>query len=925
MSNRNLAHAVRVALVAAATASAFPVVAVAQETAMIELEEVVITGSSIKRIEGEGALPVQIFAQEDIQRSGAVSVTDFVQGIPAMSGFTSIADSVGGSGGGVTTASLHDVGEQYTLVLLNGRRVAPATSGTTIDLNSIPLAAIERVEVLTDGASALYGADAIAGVVNFILKSGEAPLSLTARYAVPEHPGGKSYNASLSKGWGDMRTDGYEAFVALSYDKQEQLAASQRPFASTGILTGQFGDLTYDFFNGSSRSVPPNVDVYYGATRPVSFSPYQEETGTCPPDHVDIGRQCFFDYTTTVLIAPEVERKAIYGSGEYAFGDSGWSIFGDVAFTDVSTIARIAPYPAEFVMSTDNPYYAEYVLPYLTPTQAANVELVNVKYRLYDMSNRTYEYKAESTHLVGGVNGKVGGWDMTAALTSSTQDQTQNYLAGFPLADKFNQGMTDGSFDPFPYVRGEMPQDQLDALIATGYKGNYNKNKIEMLGFDANAQHALFSLPGGDSVISFGGDYRENKYSQTANPAVANAEILFDDPQPEFDLSRDSFGLYTEFFAPVAEKFEVTASARYDSISGVDDKSTGQKFGGTESETTYKIGAKWQAVPSLAFRASYGTGFRVASMREIAQPRIDWGVTSGTYDCPFSASYDPLGYFAAGYICADGLQYEAFQGGNPDLKPETSKQWNVGLIWQPIDAFSMGLNFWSVKLEDAVTSVSEAQILNDAEKYLDLFTTKFKSSNGLTYVAIVFAPINIGKLENEGLDWDFTYHQELGNGTIRGTLAGTYLSKSRYTLPGTDDEWTTSLDKFGIDDAVSLRNRIHAEVSYSYTNWEHTLLANWHNGYTDQFYSAEDWCFFLDANGDCADGALKVKDYLTMDWRTSWSPTENLTMMLGINNIADKDPPLSLRVNGAGHQLGYDPRYSDPYGRTYSLTATYRY
>ncbi|WP_432382272.1 TonB-dependent receptor plug domain-containing protein [Duganella sp. P38] len=143
--------------------------AFAQE-AQAPMQRVEITGSSIKRADGETSLPVQTFSAKDIKQTGVSTVTDFIQQLPAMQGFSVAADSVGGGGGGVTTASIHDIGASYTLVLLNGRRIAPANSGTTIDLNSIPLSAIERVEVLTDGASALYGADAIAGVVNFILK-----------------------------------------------------------------------------------------------------------------------------------------------------------------------------------------------------------------------------------------------------------------------------------------------------------------------------------------------------------------------------------------------------------------------------------------------------------------------------------------------------------------------------------------------------------------------------------------------------------------------------------------------------------------------------------------------------------------------------------------------------------------------------------
>ena len=570
--------------------------------------------------------------------------------------------------------------------------------------------------------------------------------------------------------------------------------------------------------------------------------------------------------------------------------------------------------------------YDSYVLPYLTPEQAAVASSVNVKYRLFDMGSRTYDYATKSLHTVLGAEGAVGDWDIAGGVTFSMQRQDQDYLAGFPLAAPFTEALTTGAVDPFPYTAGTMPADQLAALLATQYVGNYNKTDIKMVGLDGNAQRPLFSMPGGDAILSMGFDFRKTGYQVTANGAVANAEILFDDPQPEYDLSRSGWGAYGEMLFPVSKAIELTAALRHDQMSGVTDKQISQKFGDTESATTFKLGGKWEATPSLLMRASVGSGFRTASMLEIAQPKVDFGVTSGTYDCPFSASYDPLGYFAAGHICEDGLQYEVFTGGNPELKPEKSTQWNLGAVWQPTDALSIGLNYWSVSIKDAVTSVSESQILNNAADYLDLFTTKYKASNDLTYVAILLAPTNIGKLENEGIDWDFTYKGKTNFGRFEGMLAGTYLVKSRYTLPGTDDQWTTSLGQFGINDAVSFRNVITARGTVGIGAWEHTLTMKYRSGYADQFYSAEDWCFFYDPNtNECADGRLQVPEYMTFDWQTKWQATRNLGVTFAIENLFDEDPPLSLRVNGAGHQLGYDPRYASPYGRTFVLQAKYQF
>ena len=900
-------------------------------------QRVEITGSSIKRVAAEGALPVQVVTQQDIKRSGATSVTDLIQSLPVMQGFTSIADSVGGSGGGITTASLHDVGEQYTLVLLNGRRVAPSDSGTTIDLNSIPLAAIERIEVLTDGASALYGSDAIAGVVNFILKRGASPLELDVRYKAPQHGGAEEANFSISKGFGDLDANGFAVFLSASFDKQKKLKGKQRDFAKTGIIAGTVAgsDLAYDFFNGSSRSVPPNVDVRGpaigglradgSAINTISFSPYKlSNNGNCPADHVGIGRQCFFDYTSTVEISPERERMSLYGSGKLAFGKSGWGLFGDLVYTDVSTVARIAPYPAEFNLALAHPYYATYVLSNLTPAQAAVVTGVNVKYRLYDMGNRSYDYHTKALHSVLGAEGRAADWDLTSAVTLSSQKQDQDYLNGFPLAAKFNAALNAQAVDPFPFTLGTMPAAQLAALKATQYVGNYNTTDIKMAAWDGNAQRSLFKMAGGDAMLSLGFDVRKFNYKLTANQSVAHAEILFDDDQPEFDLSRKTWGAYSEVLIPVSKSIEATAAVRIDSISGVSDRLTGKTAGESANATTFKLGGKWQVSPIALARFSYGTGFRAASMLEIARPKTDFGVTSGTYKCPFTSTYDPLGYFKAGHVCADGLQFEVFRTGNAGLKPEKSSQWNLGGVLQVTDAISVGLNYWSVNIKDAVSSVSERLVLENPTRYLGLYTTKTKASNGLTYVAILDSAINIGRVENEGIDWDLTYKGKTDFGRVEGKLAGTYLVKSQYSVPGTTD-LTSSLGKFGVNDAVSFRNVIVATGTVGMGNWEHTLSANYRSGYTDQAYSEDDCVFTKISTGDCVAGALKVPEYVTLNWRTQWKPTKSLTLSLGIENVFDEAPPLSLRVNGAGHQLGYDPRYASALGRTFNLNANLKF
>jgi len=905
--------------------------AFAQEAAEQPIQRVEITGSSIKRIAAEASLPVQTFSQKDIQRTGVTSVTDFIQQLPVMQGFTASSDSVGGGGGGLTTASIHGVGEAYTLVLVNGRRIAPATSGTTIDISTIPLAAVDHIEVLTDGASALYGADAIAGVVNFIMKKGAAPLTIDAKYSKPQHPGGTDRTVSISKGFGDYENDGYSLFMSYSHQDSDRLKASQRDFAKTGIIN--FNDpktgTPLQFFNGSSRSIPPNVTVGYlnasGAKKSVSVNPYLKINGKCPAAHVDLGDgQCYFDYTSSVEIAPEIKRDGFWASGSLKLGNTGWKAFSDISFNKSHIYATIAPYPAEFALAKSSPLFAKYVQPYLTAEQLNGMTSATVKYRLQDLGGRAYDYESKASNIVAGVEGSAAGWDINSAFIFSRNKQPQNYLGGFPLADKFDAAIASGKLDPFPYALGEMPQDMQEVLRSTQYVGNYNTTDVKVYGWDAHASREAFSMPAGPAMLGVGVDFRKTKFSQRANQAVAHAEILFDDNQPEYAFSRKSGGVFGELETPITKEWSVTTSARYDRVTKLSDDLNGGNVGDDQSAGTFKVSTRWQPTKSMVFRGAYGTGFKVASMTQIGQPLADFGVTGGTYNCPLSAANGLQNHPLAQYCDTRG-QLEVFQGGNSGLKPEKSRQWTLGAVFEPTSNFSAKLDLWSVEIRDAVTSVSEDLIANNPNKYIDLYTVKHKASTGLDTLAIKLLPINIGRQENKGLDYDFQYREKVWEGKLTARLAGTYIYHSKYTTPGTNDSWESSLNVYGSDNAVQFRNVIAASLTYDIGRFTHNLTGNFRNGYKDKHHDVENCAVNTnDANQDCVDVQLDVPSYTTFDWQTTFRAIKGLDLTFGVKNLTDRNPPLSLRNTGS-HQLGYDPRYASPIGRTYYIGAQYKY
>jgi len=249
----------------------------------------------------------------------------------------------------------------------------------------------------------------------------------------------------------------------------------------------------------------------------------------------------------------------------------------------------------------------------------------------------------------------------------------------------------------------------------------------------------------------------------------------------------------------------------------------------------------------------------------------------------------------------------------------------VGMVFDPTKEFSVKLDYWSVSIKDAVTSVDEALIASNPNKYIDLYTTKFKASTGVRTLAIMLLPINIGRQENTGLDYDFLYRTKLGEAKVTGRLAGTLLLTDRYTTPGTDDSWESSLGKYGSNDAVSFKNVIKVSGTYEQGAWGHTLTANYRSGYKDKHHDIDNCAVNTnDANQDCVDVQLDVPAYYTFDWQTKYNVTKAFELTAGIINLADKKPPLSLRNTGS-HQLGYDPRYASAIGRTFYVTGSYKF
>jgi iron complex outermembrane receptor protein len=891
---------------------------IAQEEESVPLEEITVTGTAIKRSNLNSALPIQTITADQFQREGITNAGDLIASVPAMQGFITESDSVGGSGGGIRTANLRAIGSQYTLSLLDGRRMAPADSGSSIDLSNIPLAAVEQVQILTDGASALYGSDAIAGVVNFILKDSVDETIVTLRSDQPQEDGGEHWNFDIVTGFGDVNEDGYSLVASFSHEDQEQLKAADRDFAKTGFLFFEHEGQTLYFQNSSANAIPGNAFVYTEGFGELirSFNPYALSNGnTCAEHNTPTDETCGFDYTSTLEILPESKRDSLSLNGKLRLTDN-MEGFATVLASQYELTARIAPYPSgEVPLPLDSELVQNEVFPHLTPEELAQVGEVTGTWRAVPAGNRTTEYLIDSMNFTLGIEGDVNEIDYVASVTHATTEIDQNYPTGWLLLDEFVAAASSGAFNIFATPEGFTEEDQA-ALAPTIYHGDWDLTKNTMIGVNLQASKPMFEIGGGDVVLATGVDYYTTNYDRSIAPANANEDLLFLSKDTPYDLERDQFGVFTEALLPLTDNFETTVSVRYDDISAVSDELAGGDIDEGDSDVTYKISGLWNVTDAIAFRASYGTGFKAPAMREIGEPRSEFGVTSGTFDCPFAAG-DPMAQFCR----PQSSQYDVYREGSPALTFESSKQYTVGTVLTPTDSLDMTIDYWSIELEDLVERLTEQQIFANPELYRDLFTTKTNLATGQEFLAIIQAAVNAGTREQSGIDYAVNQAFELGWGRLDLGLQGTYMLESESSLTG------SSLGRFGNDDGVVFRNVINLVGSLYHGDFTHTLFANYRSGYHDQAQEVEITGTGVPlGQGPTTVVQLDVPSYTVTNYQLRYMMLDDsLGLTFGVSNLLDEEPPLSLRVSGAGHQVGWDPRFTDAYGRTYYLQAEYAF
>jgi iron complex outermembrane receptor protein len=941
-------------------------------------QRIEITGSSIKRIQNEGALPIQIISRADLDRQGIVSAEQLIATLTinanGMDNLASNSDVVAGQArgnNGSTSANLRSQGANATLILLNGRRVAAhGVNGGVVDLNQIPMAAVERIEVLKDGASSIYGTDAIGGVINFILRNDLTGLRAAASVDVTEAGGGNIYRASLAGGLGNLETEGYNLMATLSVTDNKILYGNQRDFVNTfqidrgispdtrgtpyatlslpvtnnnilrNVLSRPGGATngTGPLYNGVAVTTVNTLDLpgQAGCASQPGMGPYAEllwnSAAAAPASQLG----CAYDTGRAVVIQQPVKNTNLVTRGQFKLGGhtltAEWLLgrsesakrFSENQIQTASSVSTITlpngtttanPFANLAYPSTGAGYARVFnALVATFPELAANNGLpMTFRWRCMACGMREYTTVTDTGRLLLAMDGALpwlGDWDyrvgVSQAYSKSNSELGSGYYNYVGLATLLNNG----TLNPF-LLNGEQQtpaaMQALESYSARGtklYGGKYTTTEV-----DATLSGPVFKLPAGDALAAVGVDFRQEKYKFNGNVTVNTNDIstwifnaAFDNVNALSGVKRDVKAVFGEVILPVFKSLELNLSARHDEYDG---------FGSTNNP---KVSLRFQPLESLVFRGSYSTGFRVPTFNQLYN-----GITESPYTgagvpdpstCPSNVVSNAPG-------CA-AITFNTLFGGREDLGPEKSKMSNIGFVWQPIQEFSATLDWWAIRREGTIQSFGLSTILANYSLFPENFI-RDQSTGAIKQVDIRW--VNAGETRTKGIELSLRGNLKVMGGSFSAGLDGSYLTEKKSRLLTNTPFGPSELGRFTRSSDLGIRWKHTAFVAYGMGDWVGTLRQQYTGGYIDYVPPGV-------ANGNLKPSQYdpKVKAYTLYHASVAYTGIKNMTLIAGVKNLFDKDPPFANNYDTAtGAGSSWEPRVADPRGRSFVLSVDYKF
>ncbi len=947
----------------------------AQPAPAQELKRVEITGTNIRRTDTETASPVQIITKQDIDQSGKGTVAEYLQTLTS-DGQGSVPFTYGRGFSGATASgiSLRGLGANATLVLVNGRRVTSAVLAddaqrSFVDLNQIPMEAVERVEVLKDGASSIYGSDAVAGVVNIILKKNYVGTVAKITYGVSQKSDGNEPRAALTHGFGDLSKDGYNVLLNAEFGKKDPIYYRDRAgrgsvgvsaigqpqwgFDPNSTASNNIGRLGGNgtipvqangtrINNGTNASIignvrnPGTLDYYsrsdasgVGFTRAFpGANTYCLANANLPQNNPAGG--CIIDQRQAVnQVQPKQDTASFFGrfTKQINADTEGFVELG--YYSTKSRVDGLAPNPAGAYFTPAGNAVSQTAVTQLGAAHPDNPffgTAARLSYLpLYDTGISGTDSKSTSTRFVAGLKGTFAAWDFDTGVSFSEVKQTDtatkiinwrvknallnpiaaNVAAATAFSPKY-AALPAGTYWRIGENAGLNSAALYDALLADKQR----EGSTRQYGIDLKVSREFGQLAGGPIGVALGGEARHEVNNLPFYDGLGDFIGL---PLTAYGGKRDIMAAFAEVLLPVTKQIELNAAIRFDDYSDA-----GKSW-------TPKIGVKFRPISNLALRGTYARGFRAPSSTENSIDSV--AAFSGTTvtDSARCAGLAGLPQATIDANCKN-VAPTFVQRGNPDLKPEKSESTTLGIVWDITPKTSVTADLWQIKRKGLpVTEDSQAAV--DAGRYTrDASTSLSPTDPGAILTAFVVFQ-NSDESLTRGLDIEAKHRFDLGGGlgALTASATWTHLFKQRViTAAGVVHDYAGTHGNCDITNCIgSPKDRLSFAATWDTTKWRLGTNVNYRGTMSNKFEQSDTECAQTTLNGADFPVGCKVKSFTTLDVSGAWKFGPNTELFGSIANLFDTKPPVDFETYGA---IGYNPLdYSGAIGRFFKIGLKHKF
>ncbi|MCW5548287.1 MAG: TonB-dependent receptor [Opitutaceae bacterium] len=884
--------------------------AAADDDDTVVLEKFTVTGSLIPMAADTPAIPVSVISSLDIQKSGVSG--DLLQVLKKTEPFFYGANNIGSDNGNISSGSSNggssvSLRNRATLVLINGRRaaVSPVTASggaTFVDVSLIPVSAVERMEILSDGASATYGSDAVSGVVNIILKTNYRGAEVGGRYGFSPNDG--DYSERSYYGVFGAGTDKTQITVSTEWKKSDPLIQFQRPFG-----VGQFRTPTYAgvvnigndwyYLNPSLNAPPMNTDMTPAEL--VAAGIYQG-----PLNQTQASQ--FFDLASYPTMLIKAQRRAVVAAIEHRFTDT-ITLFGDYIFAETRTQSVLNAQPVAGNVSA------------ATPSNPFD-RTVTARNRFITFP-RIYNTENFAQRGVVGVKGVLGGtWNYEAAANFN---RTVSKFRNNNLIDAaaYTAAVNNGTYNPF--ARQQAPG------VIEGFSGtSFRDYTSELIGFDVRFTGEIMDLPGGPISAAIGADTRRESLSFMNDRYDQSGGWLQATPRQPYSADSSTDGFFAEIRVPIFDKGNSRAGFH---VMDLNIAARKELYNKTTDPFVPKYSLRWLPFnDEFAIRGTYSESFSAPTLFNLTGP-ISQGFTPSINIFRYDANGQPLN------VQTGSRQYRSSSGSNPNLLPSESRNWTAGVVWSPsgkLKGLELSVDWFNIDERDLASTISSTLIVSDVEQFgpASIYAPLVRfgvSQAGETYFGTgtaVTAPgqmsdkpsdtvwitnqlTNIAGVWQDGADIKVSYTHDTNSwGVLSARLSAVYLNS--YVIQSLPT--SAPFDYEGSYSGTSLyaKWRAYLNVGWRYKNWTAGMNGTFIPGVTDV----------------ASPGNPKVTSYRTFDFQVGYDFQgssnkwlEGLSLNLGVNNAFNKFPPF---IASEGNQ-SHDINAYDPIGRFFFMEARYKF